>query len=222
MTAEIDSAHAARMDAVYRRQKHIYDLSRKYFLLGRDGLIEELHVPAGGSVLEVGCGTGRNLLLAAKRYPQADLHGLDISSEMLGIAERSLTGAGYSAALHQGDACSFATGKLLASRRFDRVFFSYALSMIPDWRKALTEARATRAPGGSIHVVDFGQQERLPHWFRAALFSWLAGFHVDPRADLFDALNGLTDSGDPAAQCDVLLRGYAWHGVVRTVDISAR
>ena len=222
MTAEIDRAHAARMNAVYRHQKHIYDLSRKFFLLGRDGLIEGLDVPAGGSVLEVGCGTGRNLLLAAKRYPQAELQGLDISSEMLEIAERSLTGAGCSAGLHQGDACSFATGGLFAGRKFDRVFFSYALSMIPDWRKALNEARAALAPGGSIHVVDFGQQERLPNWFRSALFSWLARFHVEPRAGLFDALNGLTEIGDPEVQCGVLLRGYAWHGVVRSADVSAR
>ena len=49
MTVETDSAHAARMDAAYRHQKHIYDLSRKYFLLGRDGLIDGLDVPAGAT-----------------------------------------------------------------------------------------------------------------------------------------------------------------------------
>ena len=27
------------MDSVYRRQRHIYDVTRKYFLLGRDTLI---------------------------------------------------------------------------------------------------------------------------------------------------------------------------------------
>ena len=217
MTTDAERAHAARMDAVYRYQKHIYDLSRKYVLVGRDRLIEELDVPAGGSVLEVGCGTGRNLLLVARRFPQADLYGLDISQEMLGMAERSLARSGCSASLHRGDACSFGSTGPLAGRKFDRVFFSFALSMIPDWQKALTEARAALAPRGSIHVIDFGQQEQLPRWFRSALFSWLTRFHVEPRAGLFKALEELADGADQPPQCGVLLRGYAWRGVLRTV-----
>jgi S-adenosylmethionine-diacylgycerolhomoserine-N-methlytransferase len=36
--------HAAKMDAMYRRQRYIYDLSRKYFLLGRDRLLARLPV----------------------------------------------------------------------------------------------------------------------------------------------------------------------------------
>ncbi|TIQ66810.1 MAG: SAM-dependent methyltransferase, partial [Mesorhizobium sp.] len=33
------------MDGVYRWQRHIYDLTRKYYLLGRDRLISGLEVP---------------------------------------------------------------------------------------------------------------------------------------------------------------------------------
>ena len=36
------SDHAALMDRVYRRQRHIYDATRKFYLLGRDPLIERL------------------------------------------------------------------------------------------------------------------------------------------------------------------------------------
>ena len=57
---------AGRMDAIYRGQRHIYDLTRKYYLLGGDGLIHDLAPPAGGSILEVGCGTARNLIAAAR------------------------------------------------------------------------------------------------------------------------------------------------------------
>ncbi len=46
------------MDGIYRYQRYIYDATRKYFLLGRDTLLDELDPPDGGSVLEVGCGTG--------------------------------------------------------------------------------------------------------------------------------------------------------------------
>jgi S-adenosylmethionine-diacylgycerolhomoserine-N-methlytransferase len=33
---------AALMDPMYRRQRHIYDLSRKFYLLGRDEAIAGL------------------------------------------------------------------------------------------------------------------------------------------------------------------------------------
>ncbi len=63
---ERTSGHAALMDGVYRRQRHFYDLTRKYYLLGRDRMIAGLGVPPNGTVLELGCGTGRNIILAAR------------------------------------------------------------------------------------------------------------------------------------------------------------
>jgi S-adenosylmethionine-diacylgycerolhomoserine-N-methlytransferase len=84
------------MDGVYRRQRHVYDLTRKYYLLGRDRLIEELDVPPAGLVLELGCGTGRNLAHAALAYPDARFFGLDISSVMLETAAANLERDGLS------------------------------------------------------------------------------------------------------------------------------
>ncbi|HTH27854.1 MAG TPA: class I SAM-dependent methyltransferase, partial [Sphingobium sp.] len=104
-----DDAHAARMEAIYRVQRHVYDLTRKYYLLGRDRLIGGLGVPYGGGVLEVGCGTGRNLALVGRRYRSASLYGLDISAEMLKSARRNLAHAGVDgrAILAQADATAF-------------------------------------------------------------------------------------------------------------------
>ena len=48
------SSAASAMDRMYRRQRHIYDASRKFYLLGRDRVIDALAPPAGGSVLEIG------------------------------------------------------------------------------------------------------------------------------------------------------------------------
>lgn len=62
-------AHAGLMDGMYRYQRHIYDLTRKYYLLGRDKAIRSLGVPKGGTLLEVGCGTGRNLAIAHRHFP---------------------------------------------------------------------------------------------------------------------------------------------------------
>lgn len=49
-----------------------------------DFLLEELHLPSGGSVLDVGCGTGRHAIELAKRGYAVT--GLDLSSEMLSRA----------------------------------------------------------------------------------------------------------------------------------------
>ena len=54
--------HAALMDRVYRRQRHIYDFTRKYYLFGRDRLIDAMQPKPGARILEVGCGTARNLI----------------------------------------------------------------------------------------------------------------------------------------------------------------
>jgi hypothetical protein len=58
--------------------------------------------------------------------------------------------------------------------------------------RALARALAHLAPGGRLHMVDFGQLERLPSPFRTLLFAWLRRFHVSPRADLPGRLHELS------------------------------
>ncbi|KPF90975.1 methyltransferase [Novosphingobium sp. AAP83] len=174
-------AHGALMDAVYRNQKYIYDATRKYYLFGRDGLIRNLEAAPGMSVLEIGCGTGRNLACAAQSWPGVRMHGLDISDEMLSVARKRMGG---DCVLARGDATSFDAEALFGQATFDRVFISYALSMIPQWQQALDQAARSLAPGGSLHVVDFGDFGGLPRPARSLMHGWLAKFHVSPREDL--------------------------------------
>lgn len=209
-------AHAQAMDAQYGLQRHIYDFTRKYYLLGRDKLIRELAVPPGGSVLEIGVGTGRNLALAAEHYPQARLFGLDISAQMLKSADLNMARAGAltRTMLARADACAFDPQWLFGEAGFDRVYISYSLSMIPDWEAALRQALSVVSPGGSLHIVDFGQQEGLPRWFRALLRVWLARFHVTPRAALFEAAHGSAAPIGAEVHARSLFRGYAWEVVI--------
>lgn len=207
----------ALMDGIYRYQRHVYDLTRRYYLFGRDEMLAGLAPPHRGSVLEIGCGTGRNLVLAARRTPDAHFHGIDLSAEMLKSARASVRRAhlGDRITLRQGDATAFDGQALFGRQRFDRVYFSYTLSMVPSWEAALDTAARHVAPGGSLHVVDFGQCEALPDSFRRALFAWLSRFHVTPRDRLREALDDLSDRHGGALRFEPLMRGYAWHGVVR-------
>jgi len=123
-TTELPASHAELMDGVYRWQRHIYDLTRKYYLLGRDQMISGLDVPAKGTALELGCGTGRNIALAARRYPDARFYGLDISAEMLETASKAIGREGLSGrvVLARGDATDFDAKALFGIERFDRIF----------------------------------------------------------------------------------------------------
>ncbi|MEP9396279.1 class I SAM-dependent methyltransferase [Mesorhizobium sp. KR2-14] len=208
--------HSGLMDRIYRHQRHIYDVTRKYYLLGRDRMIDGLGVPPGGTVLELGCGTGRNIVLAARRYPEARFYGLDISAEMLETAKAAIDREGIAArvTLARGDATDFDAETLFGVEKFDRVFVSYSLSMIPGWEKTLSAAMAVLRPGGSLHVVDFGEQERLPRWFRAMLRAWLAKFHVEPRATLRKELEAEAGKRASSVFFEALYRGYAVKAVV--------
>jgi S-adenosylmethionine-diacylgycerolhomoserine-N-methlytransferase len=179
--ASASPSHAALMDEVYRGQRHIYDLTRKYYLFGRDTLIAGLDARAGMRVLEVACGTGRNLAKVGKAWPGVRLFGLDISAEMLKSARAAV---GAEARLGEGDACAFDPQSLLGEPAFERIVLSYSLSMIPDWEDALDHAAGLLAAGGSLHVVDFGDLQGLPGPFQTLLRGWLAKFHVEPRSSL--------------------------------------
>jgi S-adenosylmethionine-diacylgycerolhomoserine-N-methlytransferase len=208
----LDADHGVLMDRVYRHQRHVYDLTRKCYLVGRDRMIAELDPPIGGRVLEIGCGTGRNLFAASDRYPLARFYGIDISLEMLGTAlRRSQRHSGrMPIAFAHADAASFNPQTTFNVDGFDRIFISYALSMIPGWRQALRQAAAALAPGGSLHIVDFGQQERLPRVFRSALGQWLAWFHVEPRAGLQRECAALAREVGGELEFRRLYGGYVW------------
>lgn len=178
------------MDRVYRRQRYIYDLTRKYYLFGRDRMIRELALKPDARLVEVGCGTARNLVKIAQRYPQAKLFGLDASQEMLKSAAENIrrAGLGDGIKLAHGYAENLSPAMFGEEGGFDACLFSYSLSMIPDWKLALDAASKNLAPGGRIHVVDFGDLEGLGRLPRTLLLGWLKQFHVAPRVELLQKL----------------------------------
>jgi S-adenosylmethionine-diacylgycerolhomoserine-N-methlytransferase len=202
---------------MYRRQRHIYDLSRKFYLLGRDEAIRRLRPVPGDKVLEIGCGTGRNLIKLAQAYPEARLFGLDVSREMLATAAASTARADLVSrvGLAQADAAAFDPQALFGSPYFERVMISYALSMIPHWRDALAQALDVVAPGGSLQIVDFGDCAGLPGPFKAGLRRWLAMFDVTPRDDLSEMLEALAADRGMACATEPCLRGYAVVAIAR-------
>lgn len=234
------------MDNMYRWTRHIYDASRKYYLLGRDHLIQKLNPEKTDLVCEVGCGTARNLLKMAKYWPDAAYFGIDASDEMLKTAEKSIRqeklnhpltlpspqrGEGYEGLANdsepsrswvggkikvaQGYAQSFNPEKIFDVTQFDKIVFSYALSIIPPWRESIDHALNLLKPGGEIHIVDFGSQNGMPRLFRKLLFWWLSMFHVYYKPEIENYLQRLAHEKKGALRIEPLYNGYSYYAVFK-------
>lgn len=201
----MDQTHAGLMDGIYRHQRYVYDFTRKYYLFGRDRLIGELALQPGERLIEIGCGTARNLIRMAKRYPGAEFFGLDASAEMLETAARAIARAGlcHRIQLAQGYAEQLEPGLFSQNRPFDHAVFSYSLSMIPQWQQAITAAGRSLGPRGRMHVVDFGDFAGLAWPLAGLLRAWLGLFHVRPRIEILRSI-------EPRAQGVKLKNGDLW------------
>jgi len=212
----VTASDAERMDKHYRYQRFVYDSTRTHYLIGRKHLIRRIAPDREQRVLEIGCGTAWNLVRIAKRYPGARVFGVDVSSAMLKTASASLArhGLGGRVVLRQGDATNFDPMPAFGEREFDRIVFSYALSMIPRWREALEHAARLLAPGGTLHIVDFGQCERLPRSFKRGLFAFLKHYTVTPRGDLEAAVRDIAARNGLSYSISQLHRGYTDYAVL--------
>jgi S-adenosylmethionine-diacylgycerolhomoserine-N-methlytransferase len=191
-------ATTEEMNAMYRWTRYVYDLTRKYYLLGRDRLLRDMDLRDGDRVIEIGCGTARNLIRLAQQRPGIACYGLDVSTEMLATAAARVKSRGLESRIvlrhcfaEQLD--HKATFGL--DEPFDAAFFSYSLSMIPTWPDAINAAMANLKPRAAFYVVDFWDQADLPGWFRAVLRRWLDLFHVHHRPELLDHLRELDARG---------------------------
>lgn len=199
------------MDHIYRHQRRIYDLTRRYYLLGRDEMIDALDALPGHAVLEIGCGTGRNLIVAARKYPKATFLGIDVSTAMLEIAKRNIDRAGLAEriTIAQADATTFDAHALFGIEAFDRIFCSYVLSMVPAWPAVIDHGADLLAQRGCLHIVDFGQFSGCPRPFATGMRRWLKFFHVHPIEEFTARLATLAEQHGLMLQCASPYRGYA-------------
>ena len=217
MSESVAADQAVAMDRMYRLTRHVYDVTRAYYLLGRDRMLAKVITNPSTATLEVGCGTARNLIKLARRPEPGLLCGLDASQEMLDTAAASITRAGVPAAGHerirlrQGLAeCLVVKSMFGRDQPFDTIFFSYCLSMVPTWPGALEAALANLKTGGQLVIVDFWDQRDLPGVFAAGLKKWLSMFHVHYRPEVHDALAALGTSGRADVAFESVAKRYAY------------
>jgi ubiquinone/menaquinone biosynthesis C-methylase UbiE len=102
---------------------------------------------ASGDTLEIGVGTGLNIL---HYRPEVRLTGMDLSARMLALARRRAEDLGRAVDLVVGDAQAMA----FPDRSFDTVVFGLCLCSIPDDRRAVEEGARVLKPGGRMLLLE--------------------------------------------------------------------
>jgi len=123
----------------------------KKILPGLDGLAARLE--AGGSVLEVGCGTGNLLVQLAKAFPRAHVVGVDIDADSLALAHGRIDKAGVS---DRAQARHGSVGSAVPPSSVDAVVMVEVLHEIaPKLRPSvINECGAALRSGGWMVIVD--------------------------------------------------------------------
>lgn len=181
--------HAERLNRFYGPQARQYDQFRDRLLHGRADMLRGLagRLPdQGARLVELGAGTGRNLEFLRSRldgFIQVDL--VDLCTP---LAERARERWRGQTNVHVSEADATVWRP---EQPVDGVYLSYALTMIPDWFRAVDNALAMLKPGGMLGVVDFYVARRHPepgHHRHGALPrhfwpAWFAHDGVHPSPD---------------------------------------
>lgn len=157
----------------YAVHSHFYDQTRWLYLFGRNNICDWLPKDPPGPIIEIGCGTGFNLTSLAARFPDKEIIGVDATIPMLDKARKRIARNGYAGRISLQQ-CFY--GKDLihcldnngTNVKPGVLFFSYALTLMPDYEHVIEQAYKDLCPKGYIAVVDFVETKfKLVHdWFK--------------------------------------------------------
>ena len=134
------------------------DVTSSFAGIGNPHLIAR--IPPGAVVLDVGCGAGTDLLLAARRTgPGGRAIGVDMTEEMRRRAAQGAAAAGLTnVEVRDGDA----TRLPVDDASIDVVISNGVLNLVPEKERAIAEIARVLRPGGRVQIADIVIEEVLP------------------------------------------------------------
>jgi SAM-dependent methyltransferase len=144
------------------------DVTASFAGIGNPHAIQPIR--AGEVVLDVGCGAGTDLLLAARRVgPAGRAIGVDMTEAM---RRRALAGAEAcglgTVDVRDGDAAALPVD----DHSVDVVISNGVLNLVPDKRQAFAELARVLRPGGRAQIADIVIGEALPDSARRDIDLW--------------------------------------------------
>ena len=123
----------------------------------RDELVKQANIQPSQRVLDLGCGTGTLVVLLKRKYPAAQIVGLDPDPKALQRAKKKVRRAGVEVQLDEG----FADELPYDEGTFDRVLSSFMFHHLVDHdrEKMLLEVLRVLKPAGTFHLLDFAGGE---------------------------------------------------------------
>jgi arsenite methyltransferase len=117
-------------------------------------------IPEGARVVDIGCGAGMDLLLAAQRTgPRGLAIGVDMTEAMRRRASEGAAACGLTnVEIRGGDA----TRLPVDDRSVDVVISNGVLNLVPEKEKAVAEIARVLKPGGRVQIADIIIGEILP------------------------------------------------------------
>lgn len=201
------TTHAELMDRVFGLQTHFYDITRDRYLFGREEIMRRMDPQPEDRILEIGCGTGRNLRKLVKKYPVKKVYGIDVSPAMMRYARQAIAKDGLEdqIVLVEDYAEKMDPKEHFGlDEPFNKVFFSYSLSMIPTWKETLENTISHMTDDGVIYMTDFYDQAGWPAVVRVPWKWWLGKIHVKYEAKYHEYLRERAEKhGD-----EFFLEGY--------------
>lgn len=186
-----------RVTARYDRLARWYRFAGPLILLApgfRRKAIKRLGCKRGDTVLEVGCGTGRNLALLREAVgAEGVVIGVDASAGMLAQAQRLVRRHDWkNVRLIQQDAA-----ELELEDQVDAVYFSLSYSVLPNRKPVLSKTWEAVRPGGRLVIMDAGLPENRLGRLLAPLGEAIAtAFPGDPYSRPWEDLRTISDSVD--------------------------
>ncbi|MBF8247357.1 MAG: Methyltransferase domain-containing protein [Bacteroidetes bacterium] len=143
--AEIE-AHESKL---YSEFAPLYDkIFGKIFYSRLESVIEDLDIPPGAKVLEVGAGTGTSF----PAYPtHCQVTGIDLAPDMLARAQRKIRDNGWT---HLTVREMNALDLDFSDNSFDYVMAFHVVTVVPDPIRMIAEAKRVCKPGGKIVIVN--------------------------------------------------------------------